>query len=92
MIRKLVRKIALFCLGIWAGGNLLLAVGILAAMLLFGTNARAGDRRRHRQCERGGVLRHGIGFDLARTMSWGSLVYQITGGMRHPVTRTGVCF
>jgi hypothetical protein len=39
VIRKLVRKIALFCLGIWAGGNLLLAVGILVTMLLLGTNA-----------------------------------------------------
>ncbi|HEY2713657.1 MAG TPA: hypothetical protein VGI60_14175 [Chthoniobacterales bacterium] len=34
-----MRKTAFFCLGIWAGGNLLLAIGIVAAMLLFGTNA-----------------------------------------------------
>jgi hypothetical protein len=38
-LEKLVRKIAFFCLGIWAGGNLLLAVGIVVAMLLFGANA-----------------------------------------------------
>ena len=36
---KPVRKIAFLSLGIWAGGNLLLAVGILVAMLAFGTNA-----------------------------------------------------
>ena len=34
-----MRRIAFLFLGIWVGGNLLLAVGILVAMLAFGANA-----------------------------------------------------